>query len=192
MCVCKQQSLISIWPPKKVLFADSVICVCLELYFYSLTHLNPQEVVDHQRYERLKWVAVYLWFWKFPHICCKEQTWRGKGGIAKRPALKILTSWKWWWNLKERGEVPRFPVLILQRFHQGPPPGRPQSPDVNASSLQIKTCKQSNQCKQFMGRCCLHIWVSYSTLFLNWILMSLNKTSNFSFYIWTWGLCQRW
>ena len=88
-----------------------------------------------------------------------------KEGIAKRPALKILTSWKWWWNLKERGEVPRFPVSILQRFHQGPPPGRPQSPDVNASSLQIKTCKQSNQCKQFMGRCFLHIWVSYSTFF---------------------------
>ena len=79
MCVCKLQSLISIWPPKKVLFADSVICVCLELYFYSLTHLNPQEVVNHQRYEGLKWVVVYLWFWKFPHICCKEQTWRGKG-----------------------------------------------------------------------------------------------------------------
>ena len=101
-----------------------------------------------------------------------------KEGIAKRPALKILTSWKWWWNLKERGEVPRFPVLILQRFHQGPPPGRPQSPDVNASSLQIKTCKQSNQWKQFMGRSCLHIWVSYSTLFIgpesdHWLCLSL-------------------
>ena len=47
---------------KKVLFGDSVICVCLELYFYFVTHLNPQEVVNHQRYEGLKWVVVYLWF----------------------------------------------------------------------------------------------------------------------------------
>ena len=74
------------------------VFVYVELYFYSLTHLNPQEVVDHQRNEGLKWVAVYLWFWKFPHICFKERTWRGKGGIAPHNIDKLKMEPKRSWR----------------------------------------------------------------------------------------------
>ena len=37
----------------------------------------------------------------------------------------------------------------------------------------------------------IYEWV-IPRFFLDWILISLNKTSNYFFFIWTWGLCQRW